>query len=50
MSLRLDHVILPVGDLQPSIDSFTSILGCTLEAVYFFDPNRHLIEIRDYSE
>ena len=33
MSLRLDHMILPVGDLQPSIDFFTSILGCSHEGV-----------------
>jgi catechol 2,3-dioxygenase-like lactoylglutathione lyase family enzyme len=33
MSLRLDHMILPVGDLEPSIEFFTGILGCTYEGV-----------------
>src|SRR4026209_277884 len=31
MALQLDHMILPVADLEPSIDFFTSILGCTYE-------------------
>ena len=31
MPIELDHMILPVGELQPSIDFFTKILGCTYE-------------------
>ena len=31
MPIELDHMILPVADLQPTIDFFTSILGCTHE-------------------
>jgi catechol 2,3-dioxygenase-like lactoylglutathione lyase family enzyme len=31
MALQLDHMILPVAELEPSIDFFTSILGCTFE-------------------
>ena len=31
MPIELDHMILPVGELQPSIDFFTTILGCTYE-------------------
>jgi len=29
--IQLDHVILKVNDLEPSIDFYTSILGFTLE-------------------
>jgi catechol 2,3-dioxygenase-like lactoylglutathione lyase family enzyme len=28
MPIELDHMILPVVELQPSIDFFTKILGC----------------------
>jgi catechol 2,3-dioxygenase-like lactoylglutathione lyase family enzyme len=31
MPLQLDHMILPVGELQPSIEFFTNILGCGYE-------------------
>jgi catechol 2,3-dioxygenase-like lactoylglutathione lyase family enzyme len=31
MTLRLDHMILPVAALEPSIEFFTEILGCTYE-------------------
>jgi catechol 2,3-dioxygenase-like lactoylglutathione lyase family enzyme len=31
MPIQLDHMILPVAELQPSIDFFTRILGCTYE-------------------
>jgi catechol 2,3-dioxygenase-like lactoylglutathione lyase family enzyme len=31
MPIQLDHMILPVAELQPSIDFYTSILGCTYE-------------------
>ncbi len=33
MSMQLDHMILPVADLDASITFFTKILGCTFEAV-----------------
>ena len=33
MSLQLDHMILPVGELEASIEFFTNILGCTYEGV-----------------
>ena len=29
MPIQLDHLILPVGDLDGSIEFFTTILGCT---------------------
>ena len=31
MTIRLDHMILPVGTIEPSIAFFTEILGCTYE-------------------
>lgn len=31
MPIQLDHLIVPVADLQPTIDFFTSILGCAHE-------------------
>jgi catechol 2,3-dioxygenase-like lactoylglutathione lyase family enzyme len=31
MPIQLDHMILPVAELQPTIDFFTNILGCTHE-------------------
>ena len=31
MSLRLDHMILPVVELEATIEFFTTILGCTHE-------------------
>jgi catechol 2,3-dioxygenase-like lactoylglutathione lyase family enzyme len=31
MPIELDHMILPVAELQPSIDFYTAILGCTYE-------------------
>jgi catechol 2,3-dioxygenase-like lactoylglutathione lyase family enzyme len=31
MPIQLDHVILPVAELQPSIDFYTAIVGCTYE-------------------
>ena len=33
MPIQLDHMILPVADLEQSIEFFTSILGCTYEGV-----------------
>jgi catechol 2,3-dioxygenase-like lactoylglutathione lyase family enzyme len=33
MPIQLDHMILPVAELEPSIEFFTSILGCTYEGV-----------------
>jgi len=33
MALQLDHMILPVAELEPSIEFFTTILGCTYEGV-----------------
>jgi catechol 2,3-dioxygenase-like lactoylglutathione lyase family enzyme len=31
MPIELDHMILPVAELQASIDFYTAILGCTYE-------------------
>jgi catechol 2,3-dioxygenase-like lactoylglutathione lyase family enzyme len=31
MAPQLDHMILPVAELEPTIEFFTSILGCTYE-------------------
>ena len=31
MAMQLDHLILPVAELDPSIEFFTTILGCTYE-------------------
>ena len=31
MPIELDHMILPVAELQPSIDFYTKMLGCTYE-------------------
>jgi catechol 2,3-dioxygenase-like lactoylglutathione lyase family enzyme len=31
MPIQLDHMILPVADLGPSIEFFTKIMGCTYE-------------------
>jgi catechol 2,3-dioxygenase-like lactoylglutathione lyase family enzyme len=31
MTLQLDHLILPVAELDQSIEFFTTILGCTYE-------------------
>jgi catechol 2,3-dioxygenase-like lactoylglutathione lyase family enzyme len=31
MPIQLDHMILPVADLQATIDFFTNVLGCAYE-------------------
>ncbi len=31
MALQLDHMIVPVAELEPTIDFFTTILGCVHE-------------------
>ena len=31
MPIQLDHMILPVADLQPTIEFYSSILGCAPE-------------------
>lgn len=33
MAIQLDHMILPVADLEQSIAFFTGIMGCTYEGV-----------------
>ena len=33
MPIQLDHMILPVADLEQSIEFFTRILGCAYEGV-----------------
>jgi len=33
VTIQLDHLILPVAELEPTIEFFTRILGCTYEGV-----------------
>jgi catechol 2,3-dioxygenase-like lactoylglutathione lyase family enzyme len=33
MGIQLDHMILPVADLERSIEFFTKIMGCSYEGV-----------------
>ena len=33
MALQLDHMIYPVAELEPTIEFFTDVLGCTYEGV-----------------
>ena len=33
MPIQLDHMILPVADLDASVDFYTSVLGCSYEGV-----------------
>ncbi|MFT7625032.1 MAG: hypothetical protein ACI9WU_004223 [Myxococcota bacterium] len=43
MPTCLDHLILRVNDRDASVDFYRDI-----QVVYFFDPSRHLLEIRSY--
>jgi hypothetical protein len=46
VALQLDHLIHAVGNMQgPGEEDGARGAG---QAVYFFDPNQHLIEIRYY--
>ena len=40
MPIQLDHMIVPVAELEPTIDFFTTILGCSHEGEPLGQPMR----------